>query len=538
MSVVMPNFNHGHLIEQALAAIARQTMLPFEVVVVDDGSTDDSVPRVQSLTASMPWLRIHRHPENRGVNAACNSGLELVSGDFVLFSAADDCLSPEMVERACAAAAAHSRTGIVFSDHAEMSADGATTRLIPLDLPGVRRHFSGGEFVRLMQQLLHPAQCLFNVELLQVHGFRLDSGGTATVAVQPLRSNMGPLTPGAVSIVASCRIRRTAGLSSSNRCTRGGGGDQQPAGTLDERLVSAGDWLNIPCAGRRPVVGLEPSELWPVLRSRSPWTKVAPSASLRRRIGSSGPVSPRTVMERSTHGSSAPGDRARMLGARLDWLIATLLQVRSGLLSLSTLMPQSVELPDRSAFAGASWKSAPDGSRRPIARRGLDVAAIEIADPNYAAHRSSQSRTTTAGLSNAGRQRRCCVSSTCRARSSMHREFIAGAGGHCIHVLPTHTWRLWTTLTSHWRDLVFPSSVPKPCRGRYRAAWNGGDWWEVVDRRDIPSVLARRHGERGMLSRSCGCSIRGGDGTSRPRFCRRLRADGAVLPAKCCWASG
>ena len=99
LSIVMPNYNHGHIVGAALAAICQQTMPPFEVVVVDDGSTDDSVVRLRSLAADKPWLTVHRHPENRGVNAACNTGLGLVRGDFVLFSAADDCLSPEVVER-------------------------------------------------------------------------------------------------------------------------------------------------------------------------------------------------------------------------------------------------------------------------------------------------------------------------------------------------------------------------------------------------------------------------------------------------------
>lgn len=125
MSVVIPHHNHAPLVSEALAAIERQTMRPFEVVVVDDGSTDNSVLRLQSLAASMPWLRIHRHPENRGVNAACNTGLGLVSGDFVLFSAADDRLSTVMIERAFAAAAAFPQTGVVFSHLAEMSADGS-----------------------------------------------------------------------------------------------------------------------------------------------------------------------------------------------------------------------------------------------------------------------------------------------------------------------------------------------------------------------------------------------------------------------------
>jgi glycosyltransferase involved in cell wall biosynthesis len=89
----------------------------------------------------MPWLKLHRHGDNRGVNAACNTGLRLVSGDFVLFSAADDRLDSQTVERA--SAAAFPSSGIVFSDHAEMSADGAATRIMPLDLPR-----SSGIFLR------------------------------------------------------------------------------------------------------------------------------------------------------------------------------------------------------------------------------------------------------------------------------------------------------------------------------------------------------------------------------------------------------
>jgi glycosyltransferase involved in cell wall biosynthesis len=173
MSVVIPNYNHGHLIEDALAAVGRQTMAPAEVVVVDDGSTDESVARLQSLAPSMPWLRVLRHPENRGVNAACNSGLAEIAGDFVLFSAADDRLGAETVERAFAAAAAFPTTGIVFSDHAEMSVDGASVRISPLDIPDERRYFPPGDFVALMQRdffYFHVSNVWFNVPLLRAFG--------------------------------------------------------------------------------------------------------------------------------------------------------------------------------------------------------------------------------------------------------------------------------------------------------------------------------------------------------------------------------
>ena len=82
MSVVIPHYNHVDLLPDALDAIARQTMPAFEVVVVDDGSTDESVARLESLATKLPWLRICRHPRNRGVNAACNTGLDLCQWRF------------------------------------------------------------------------------------------------------------------------------------------------------------------------------------------------------------------------------------------------------------------------------------------------------------------------------------------------------------------------------------------------------------------------------------------------------------------------
>jgi glycosyltransferase involved in cell wall biosynthesis len=51
MSIVIPHYNHADLLPEALDAIARQSMSPFEVVVVDDGSTDGSAVLLASLAA-------------------------------------------------------------------------------------------------------------------------------------------------------------------------------------------------------------------------------------------------------------------------------------------------------------------------------------------------------------------------------------------------------------------------------------------------------------------------------------------------------
>jgi len=175
LSIVVPNYNHGHLIGEALGAMAGQTAPPFEIIVVDDGSTDDSVARIRALAGNLP-LQLHCHPKNRGVVAAMNTGLSLVKGDFVLFSAADDRLADKTVELAAASAAEFPEAGIVFSDHAEMSADGSDARMMPLDLPSARHHFSSRDFIALMQQSFfgfHVSSVWFNVELLRaLGGFR------------------------------------------------------------------------------------------------------------------------------------------------------------------------------------------------------------------------------------------------------------------------------------------------------------------------------------------------------------------------------
>jgi len=222
MSVVMPNYNHGQLIPEALQAIAQQTMPPFEVVVVDDGSTDDSMARLQSLAAELPWLRLVSHSGNRGVNAACRTGLDIISGDFVLFSAADDRLGPEAVERASAAAAEFPATGIVFSDHAVMDPDGLAARIIPLDLPGSRRYFSGEEFLWLIQRsffYFHVSNVWFNVELLRRLGSfpeDLRWHGDLFVSYAAAFERGAVYTPGAVSYFrVSPNSYGAAGLRSS-----------------------------------------------------------------------------------------------------------------------------------------------------------------------------------------------------------------------------------------------------------------------------------------------------------------------------------
>lgn len=94
-SVVIPLYNKGKSIKRTLQAALAQSLQDYEVIVVDDGSTDDSLATVKSVAD--PRLRIIEQ-ENQGVSVARNTGILKASGDFICFLDADDIWYPEYLE--------------------------------------------------------------------------------------------------------------------------------------------------------------------------------------------------------------------------------------------------------------------------------------------------------------------------------------------------------------------------------------------------------------------------------------------------------
>lgn len=94
-SVVIPLYNKGIHIADTLESVLAQTFQDFEVLVVDDGSTDDSLSRAESI--SSPKIQIFRQ-KNQGVSVARNVGIENAKGEYIAFLDADDMWHPEYLE--------------------------------------------------------------------------------------------------------------------------------------------------------------------------------------------------------------------------------------------------------------------------------------------------------------------------------------------------------------------------------------------------------------------------------------------------------
>jgi len=78
VSIIVPTFNRAHCIERSLTSLLKQVYQDFEVIVVDDGSTDQTLQLISQIRDQR--VQCVQHPENRGTNAARNTGIRLARG--------------------------------------------------------------------------------------------------------------------------------------------------------------------------------------------------------------------------------------------------------------------------------------------------------------------------------------------------------------------------------------------------------------------------------------------------------------------------
>jgi glycosyltransferase involved in cell wall biosynthesis len=126
VSVVVPAYNAFATIDETLRSIRSQSHEQLEIIVVDDGSTDDTVVVAQQHAAQDPRIRIIRQ-DNAGVAAARNRGWQGARADFIAFVDADDLWAPANIERQLQALiAGGEKTGLVYSWFTVIDAESRT----------------------------------------------------------------------------------------------------------------------------------------------------------------------------------------------------------------------------------------------------------------------------------------------------------------------------------------------------------------------------------------------------------------------------
>ena len=144
VSIVLPVYNQAYLVDEAIAGVLAQTYRNWELIVIDDGSTDDLEARVREYRADRRVLFL-RQP-NRRLPAALNAGFAHARGELLTWTSADNVMLPTQIERLVAELGAHPEAGLVYSDYWAIDDKGA-----PLDEPDWRSHNRDPEFADLIR---------------------------------------------------------------------------------------------------------------------------------------------------------------------------------------------------------------------------------------------------------------------------------------------------------------------------------------------------------------------------------------------------
>lgn len=120
VSVVIPTFNHGRYVGEAVRSALDQSYQDLEVIVIDDGSTDDTREVIRGFGGRVRYF----HQENRGLAAARNRGIEESRGSFVAFLDADDLWLPRKLERQLEVFDQHPSASLVYAGIFEVDGEG------------------------------------------------------------------------------------------------------------------------------------------------------------------------------------------------------------------------------------------------------------------------------------------------------------------------------------------------------------------------------------------------------------------------------
>jgi glycosyltransferase involved in cell wall biosynthesis len=243
VSVVVTAYNQARYIGEALRSVMSQTYPRYEVIVVDDGSTDDTSLRVAEVDGAVTYVR----QRNRGVAGARNTGVRRARGDLVAFLDGDDLWEPDKLSMQVEAALRYPSAGLLAVDGVQFDEDGVISPT--LLTPGVEECARGridGVVCRAFYERLLERNCILTVSQVMVPRRVLETVGPSDQAF-PIASDYDLYLRIAARydvVLVGCRLTRWRYLPTS------------ASGPADRRELSSNlDLLNIWRKHARAVAG-------------------------------------------------------------------------------------------------------------------------------------------------------------------------------------------------------------------------------------------------------------------------------------------
>jgi glycosyltransferase involved in cell wall biosynthesis len=167
VSAVLPVFNARPFLDEALASLSAQTFIDFELIAVDDGSTDGSRQRLEQERDGR--FRLLFHPTNRGPSAARNTGVAVARGKYIAFLDADDVALPARLQTQVEFLERHSEVGILGSAFETTAGDPPRAEIVRMPADDREIRWYG-----LLECPMRQSTLMVRAALFQKHGLRYD----------------------------------------------------------------------------------------------------------------------------------------------------------------------------------------------------------------------------------------------------------------------------------------------------------------------------------------------------------------------------
>jgi len=198
LTAILCNYNHAPLVGRAIESLLSQSRPPDQLVIVDDGSSDNSIEVIESWANRSPRILFLRNPQNLGFHASSAKALAAATGHYVYNGAADDYILPGFFETVCGLMDRYPQAGIGCAKVVSVSPDGRQIRSEGLTAVKEARYLTAEDYLRQMMEVepvthsLSSGTIYRRDSLLQVGGWQAELGSYSdTFAIRAIGLQTG-----------------------------------------------------------------------------------------------------------------------------------------------------------------------------------------------------------------------------------------------------------------------------------------------------------------------------------------------------------
>ena len=190
VSIVLPTYNGARYLSLSIQSFLEQTCTNWELIIVDDASTDNSSKIIEQYLLMDNRIKCIRHDTNRKLPAALNTGFNHAKGKYFTWTSDDNCYRPQALERMVDCLEKNSGAGIVYSDYSIIDDEGKPLNKITV-FPS--EQLTCGNIVRasfLYRRKVHEALGGYNEELFLLEDFEFWLRASLHFKLVPLHQDL------------------------------------------------------------------------------------------------------------------------------------------------------------------------------------------------------------------------------------------------------------------------------------------------------------------------------------------------------------